>query len=75
MEGIPAFPERDPDLFPIVHPRAAEIFVVERKTQRLDEVQVGIRRETEPGDVAGVGRDFGFDEDDVKPRSIRGFIH
>ena len=46
-------------------PRAAQILVVERKPQRFDQVQVGVRREAEPGDVAGVGRDLGFDEDDV----------
>src|SRR6185312_7102813 len=44
---------------------AFELGIVELESERLDQVQRRARRRAEPGDVAGVRGDFGFNENDV----------
>ena len=53
------------DMLPIIHPGPLQGAVVELETERFDEMQNGIGGGAEPGERAGVRRNFGFDEDDV----------
>jgi len=46
--------------------RADQLGVVQRKPERLDEVQRGFGGRAQPGDVAGVGRDLGLDQGNVQ---------
>ena len=50
----------------IIQPCAAHLGVVDGKAQRFDEVQGAARVGAQADDVAGVGRDFGLDKDDVE---------
>ena len=50
-------------------PGAAQRLFLERKPQRLDQMEPGARSEAEAGDVAGVRRNFGFDQDDMEHRT------
>ena len=54
---------------PVIHAGALELAVVEREAKWLDEVQRRARGGAEPGDIAGVRRDFRLKEDDVHGRS------
>ena len=50
---------------PVVQSGPAYLAIGQPETQRADEMQARARGGAEPGDVARVGRDFGFDEDDA----------
>ena len=63
----PAMPRH---LLPVIHPGAFELRVVQLETERLDQVERGARGGAQPGDVAGVRRDLGFNEDDVHTTEI-----
>src|SRR5690606_11355518 len=54
-----------PELLPVVDPRPAQRGVVERESQRLDQVQPQVIEEAQADDVSRIGRDFGFEEDKV----------
>jgi hypothetical protein len=62
----PGIPNVDVAFVPVVHARAAEGFFIEGESEGSDKVESGSGRLTKTGDVAGVRRDFGFDEDHVK---------
>ena len=49
----------------VVQPRAPQELVVHRKPQRLDQMQGAAGVGRQPDDVAGVGRNFGLDQDEV----------
>jgi hypothetical protein len=49
-------------LIPIIEPGALEGPVVHSKAGDADDMQLGIRRGTKACDVAGIGRDLGFDQ-------------
>jgi len=51
------------DMAPVVHARPLELLVVQLKSERFDQVKLGAGDGAEPGDIAGVGRDFRFEED------------
>ena len=53
-------------VLPVVESGATDFSVMERKSERLDEMQLGSRGETGPPDVPGVPVDFGIDQNDVK---------
>ena len=53
------------DLLPVIHARTFQLRVVELESERLDEMQLRLRGRAEPRDVAGVRRDFRFNQDDV----------
>ncbi len=53
-------------VFVVIEPRSAQQLVVHRKTQRLDEMQLAAGVGGQADHVAGVGRDFGVDENDAK---------
>ena len=59
---------RDAHEFPVVEPRPSQSRLVQRETQRMNQMQVrpGIGAQT--NHVAGVGRNLGLVEDDVQPR-------
>ena len=59
-------PDLHARLLPIVEPGALEGFVVDGKAERPHEVKCGVGGEAKPGDVAGIGRDFRLDEDDIE---------
>ena len=65
LKRFPVWPAMPFDMLPVVHAGPFELGVVELKAERFDEVQDGFGRGAKAGDVAGVGRDFGFEEDDV----------
>ena len=50
----------------VIQPGAAQQAVVHGKAQRLNEVQRAARIGRQADDVAGVGRNFGFNQNDVK---------
>lgn len=54
------------DIGPIIEPSALEFGVVEFECHRFDDVQMRIGPGAKPSDSAGIGGNFGFDEDDVK---------
>ncbi len=60
------FVDAQSDVGPIIEPRALEFGIVEIKPHRFDDVQMRIGAGAKPGDCSRVGRDFGFDEHDVK---------
>ena len=51
---------------------AAQAFIVQLVTQRLDEVQVAAGIGAEPDNVAGIGRYFRLEQDHVKHAQHRG---
>ncbi|MPN04156.1 hypothetical protein SDC9_151392 [bioreactor metagenome] len=57
-------------VFVVVEPGALQLLVVEFEAERLDEVELAAGVGGEADDVAGVGRDFGFDENDVQHAAI-----
>jgi len=59
-------------VFVIVEPGAAELFVIQRKTQRFNQVQGAAGIGAQADDVAGVGRNFGLDKNDVEHGSQGG---
>ena len=72
-EGGPVGPAVPGDLLPVVHAGAFELAVVELEAEGFDEMEGGVGGGAEAGDVAGVGRDFGFEEDDVHEKQSSKF--
>ena len=60
------------DEVPVVDARSAHTVLVDAEAERADEVERRRRGGTKPGDVAGVRRDLGLDEDDVERAAERG---
>jgi hypothetical protein len=65
LELVPSGPPFPSDEFPIIHTGPGEAFVIDLKAQRLDEMEGGTGGRAQTGDVARIGWDFGFDEDDI----------
>lgn len=59
-------------IFVIIQAGAAQAFIVQLVTQRLDEVQVAAGIGAEPDNVAGIGRYFRLEQDHVKHAQHRG---
>jgi hypothetical protein len=57
---------RDIGPLAVIEPRAAQQFVFERETERFDQVQARTGIRTQTNHVAGVGRDFGFVQNNVE---------
>src|SRR5581483_553371 len=53
------------DIGPVVEAGALQMFVVDRKAERLHEMQRGARGRAEPRDTAGVLRNLGMIQHDV----------
>ena len=53
-------------LVPVIQPGPLERAIVDGESKRLDEVEGATGRGAQARDVAGVGRDLRFHEDDVK---------
>ena len=53
------------DLGPIIHSGPPEFAIVHPESQGLDQVQDGVGRGAEAGDVAGIRRDFRFEQHHV----------
>ena len=70
QKGRPAGMAPQRGVLVVVEACAAHVLVVHRKAQRLDQVQraAGVGRQAD--DVARVGRDFGFNEDDMEHGGI-----
>ena len=66
QKGCPVLVHGHGREFMIIQPRTAHLGVVDGKAQRFDEVQGAAGVGAQADDVAGVGRDFGLDKDDVK---------
>lgn len=66
QKGCPVLVHGHGREFMIIEPRAAHLGVVDGKAQRFDEVQGAAGVGAQADDVAGVGRDFGLDKDDVE---------
>jgi hypothetical protein len=59
-------------VFVIIQAGAAQAFIVQLVTQRLDQVQVAAGIGAEPDNVAGIGRYFRLEQDHVKHAQHRG---
>lgn len=59
-------------IFVIIQAGAAQAFIVQLVTQRLDQVQVAAGIGAEPDNVAGIGRYFRLEQDHVKHAQHRG---
>ena len=57
-------------VFVVVQSGAAHMFVVHRKSQRLNQMQTAPGVRGQANDVAGVGRNFGLDQNNVEHRLI-----
>ena len=68
VQLIERIPQRQPDILPIVEACASQRLIIDGKAEWFDEMKVSISGEAEPANVAGVRRDFRFDEDDVEHR-------
>ena len=66
QKGCPVFVHGHGREFMIIQPRAAHLGVIDGKAQRFDEVQGAAGVGAQADDVAGVGRYFGLDKDDVE---------
>ena len=66
QKGCPVLVHGHGREFMIIQPRAAHLGVVDGKAHRFDEVQGAAGIGAQADDVAGVGRDFGLDKDDVE---------
>ena len=66
QKGCPVLVHGHGREFMIIQPCAAHFCVVDGKAQRFDEVQGAAGVGAQADDVAGVGRDFGLDKDDVE---------
>ncbi len=61
---------RDAREFTVVEPRPSQSRLVQRETQRMNQMQArpGIGAQTDY--IAGVGRNLGLVEDDMQPRLL-----
>ncbi len=50
----------------VIEPGAPHAGIVEREAERFDQMQLGAGIGAQANDVAGVGRDFRLDQDDMK---------
>ena len=66
LKFLPVGPDMDIAFLPVINARAAEGFFIEGKPEGPHEVQACAGGLAKASDVAGVGRDFGFDEDHVQ---------
>jgi integrase len=66
LELAKGFPDPEFHVLPIVEPGAAHVFVVERKPERLDKMQRGIRGKRQTPGGTRVVRDLGLYQNDVK---------
>lgn len=66
QKGCPVLVHGHGREFMIIQPRTAHLGVVDGKAQRFDEVQGAAGVGAQADDVAGVGRDFGLDKDDME---------
>ena len=64
-EGAPVGPAMPLDVLPVIHARAFELGIVELEAEGFDEMERRAGGGAEARDVAGVGRDFGFEQDEV----------
>ena len=55
----------DIERFPIVHPGATQIPVVDHKAERMNQVEPRTRQSTHPANITGIGRDLGLKEHDM----------
>ena len=65
VECDPIFPTVPFQVLPVIEAGAFEIFIFEFETERFDQVQGRAGGSAEARDVAGVGRDFRLEQDDV----------
>ena len=55
----------DIERFPIVHPGATQIPVVDHKAERMNQVEPRTRQSTHPANITGIGRNLGLKEHDM----------
>lgn len=65
LEVGPVFVAMPGDVLPVIHAGAFELTVVELEAEGFDQVKSCAGGGAEAGDIAGVGRDFWFEQDDV----------
>src|SRR6476661_237416 len=65
FELVPTRPHPWMDVLPVVEARAFHFSLVERETERLDEMEVSTRGEAGASGVAGVPVNLGMNENDV----------
>lgn len=65
-EIIQGVPDLDVHLFPVVQASAEQAAIIDLEAKRLDQMQMGAGSQAGSSDIAGVGRDFWRDQDDMK---------
>ena len=65
LERVPVGPDPQVDVLPVIEAGAFDLLLVERKAERLDEMQRRAGRQAGAAGVAGVPVNLGMNEDDV----------
>ena len=65
-EVLPAFVDLQGGVLPVVEPRALHVLVFEREAEGLYQMERRAGVGAEADDVAGIGRNFGMNENDVE---------
>lgn len=68
--GLPIRVHPDPGPFMVVEPGTTQALIVEHEAQRLDQVQPKAGVGAQPDQVAGIGRNLGFEEHHVEHADI-----
>ena len=69
-KGVPVGVSLELRVFVVVQTRAAHVFVIHGKAKWLNQMQGAARVGCQANDVACIGWNFGFDEDNMKHRLI-----
>ena len=70
-KGLPTGVALDAGVLVVIQASAAHLFVLHGKAQRLDQMQAAARVSRQTDDVAGVGWNFGLNQNDVKHAVFR----
>ena len=57
------------DFFPVIESRTFQLSIIQRKSERLDQMQGRARSKAKPADISGIRRDLRLDQDHVKHKS------
>src|ERR1700758_965151 len=66
-----AFPILDIHFIPVIQACTSQPPVIDQKTKGLNQVQLTPRRQTEPGDISGIRRNFRFDKHNVEHAFVK----
>ena len=70
LEDRPTGPAMPLDLLPVIHSSPLQVTVIELESEWLDQVEQRAGGGAQAGHIAGIGRDFGFDEDNLHEQNL-----